>query len=83
MVDELHDIFLTVSRTGTAILLVEQNKSLALSVASRGYVLESGRIVLAGTRRNSPATTLSAAPISACNARIASLPNQKEVRHVP
>lgn len=49
VVDELHDTFLTVSRTGTAILLVEQNTTLALSVASRGYVLESGRIVLSGT----------------------------------
>lgn len=49
IVDELHDTFLTVSRSGAAILLVEQNTSLALSVASRGYVLESGRIVLAGT----------------------------------
>ncbi|MGE7468116.1 ABC transporter ATP-binding protein [Bosea sp. NPDC003192] len=49
VVDELHDTFLTVSRTGTAILLVEQNTTLALSVASRGYVLESGRVVLSGT----------------------------------
>jgi branched-chain amino acid transport system ATP-binding protein len=49
VVDELHDTFLTVSLTGTAILLVEQNTTLALSVASRGYVLESGRIVLSGT----------------------------------
>lgn len=49
VVEELHDTFLVVSRTGTAILLVEQNTSLALSVASRGYVLESGRVVLAGT----------------------------------
>ncbi|WP_420104048.1 ABC transporter ATP-binding protein [Bosea sp. (in: a-proteobacteria)] len=49
IVDELHDTFLAVSRTGTAILLVEQNTTLALSVASRGYVLESGRVVLSGT----------------------------------
>ena len=49
VVDELHDTFLAVSKTGTAILLVEQNTALALSVASRGYVLESGRVVLAGT----------------------------------
>jgi len=49
VVDELHDTFLAVSRTGTAILLVEQNTTLALSVASRGYVLESGRVVLSGT----------------------------------
>ncbi|QCI67328.1 ABC transporter ATP-binding protein [Phreatobacter stygius] len=49
VVDDLHDTFLAVSRTGTAILLVEQNTALALSVASRGYVLESGRIVLSGS----------------------------------
>lgn len=49
VVDELHDTFLAISRSGTGILLVEQNTSLALSVASRGYVLESGRIVLEGT----------------------------------
>ena len=49
VVDELHNTFLTVSRTGTAILLVEQNTTLALSVASRGYVLESGAVVLSGT----------------------------------
>lgn len=49
IVDELHDTFLAVSRTGTSILLVEQNTTLALSVAGRGYVLESGRVVLSGT----------------------------------
>ncbi|RIK96179.1 MAG: branched-chain amino acid ABC transporter ATP-binding protein [Proteobacteria bacterium] len=49
VVDELHDTLLAVSKTGTAILLVEQNTALALSVASRGYVIESGRVVLAGT----------------------------------
>ncbi len=49
VVDELHDTFLAVSKTGTSILLVEQNTTLALSVASRGYVLESGRIVLSGS----------------------------------
>ena len=49
IVDELHDTFLAVSRTGPSILLVEQNTTLALSVAGRGYVLESGRVVLEGT----------------------------------
>ena len=49
VVDELHDTFVRISQTGTAILLVEQNTTLALSVATRGYVLESGRIVLAGS----------------------------------
>ncbi len=34
---------------GTTVLLVEQNASMALSIASRGYVLETGRVVLEGT----------------------------------
>jgi branched-chain amino acid transport system ATP-binding protein len=41
----------TISRTGTTILLVEQNARLALGVASRGAILEAGRIVLEGTAR--------------------------------
>ncbi len=48
IVDELHETFATINKAGTAILLVEQNTALALSVASRGYVLESGRVVLSG-----------------------------------
>ncbi len=45
------DIFRTISAirgTGTAILLVEQNASMALRVADRGYVLESGRVTMSG-----------------------------------
>ncbi len=38
-----------IHKRGTSILLVEQNTALALAVASRGYVLESGRIVLSDT----------------------------------
>jgi len=38
-----------VRETGTAVLLVEQNANLALDFASRGYVLEAGRIVVSGT----------------------------------
>ncbi|HEV8307353.1 MAG TPA: ABC transporter ATP-binding protein [Methylomirabilota bacterium] len=38
-----------IGRRGLAVLLVEQNAALALGVAGRGYVLETGRIVLAGT----------------------------------
>jgi len=38
-----------INRTlGTTVLIVEQNASMALGVASRGYVLESGRVVLSG-----------------------------------
>jgi branched-chain amino acid transport system ATP-binding protein len=39
----------TISRTGTTILLVEQNARLALGVARRGAILEAGRVVLEGT----------------------------------
>jgi branched-chain amino acid transport system ATP-binding protein len=39
----------TISRTGTTILLVEQNARLALGVAQRGAILEAGRVVLEGT----------------------------------
>lgn len=46
VVEELHETFSAISRAGTAILLVEQNTSLALSVATRGYVLESGHFTL-------------------------------------
>jgi branched-chain amino acid transport system ATP-binding protein len=45
-------------KNGTTILLVEQNAQAALSVADRGYVLETGRIVTSGTGAellNSPA----------------------------
>jgi len=48
----VRDIFRTIrdiSRQGTTILLVEQNAHQALAIASRGYVLESGRIVLGDT----------------------------------
>src|SRR5690606_13628005 len=48
VVEEMHDAFVEIHRSGTSILLVEQNVSLALDVATRGYVLESGRITLEG-----------------------------------
>jgi branched-chain amino acid transport system ATP-binding protein len=43
------DALLTISQTGTTILLVEQNARLALKVAHHGAILEAGRIVLQGT----------------------------------
>ena len=48
VVEEMHDAFVEIHRSGTSILLVEQNVSLALDVAARGYVLESGRVTLKG-----------------------------------
>lgn len=48
VVDEMHEAFLAIHRDGTSILLVEQNVAMALEVATRGYVLEKGSIVLKG-----------------------------------
>lgn len=45
----VYEALLKISAAGTTILLVEQNARLALSIAHYGYIMESGRIVLAGT----------------------------------
>ena len=46
---QVYDALLEISRAGTTILLVEQNARLALSIATFGYIMEAGRIVLEGT----------------------------------
>ncbi len=48
LVEEIFNIILEINKQGTSILLVEQNAQMALSVSHRGYVLETGRIVLQG-----------------------------------
>ena len=45
MISELFDVLATLRDDGVTILLVDQLAALALTVADRGYVLESGRIV--------------------------------------
>jgi branched-chain amino acid transport system ATP-binding protein len=52
IVTEIFDIIREINRQGTSILLVEQNANMALHVAQRGYVLETGQIVLEDTARN-------------------------------
>lgn len=47
-VNEIFDIIQEVSKSGTTVLLVEQNAKKALSIADRAYVLETGRITLEG-----------------------------------
>jgi branched-chain amino acid transport system ATP-binding protein len=46
MVESIRDVIVEINRTGTAVLLVEQNATMALSIASHGYVMETGRVVL-------------------------------------
>jgi len=46
LVEQIFEIIQELNRAGTTILLVEQNAQMALSIASRGYVLETGQIVL-------------------------------------
>jgi branched-chain amino acid transport system ATP-binding protein len=49
MVEEMFGVIEAIHRAGVTVLLVEQNTEHALAIADRGYVLESGRVVLAGT----------------------------------
>ena len=48
LVNEIFDIIQSISKSGTTVLLVEQNAKKALSIADRAYVLETGKIVLEG-----------------------------------
>jgi branched-chain amino acid transport system ATP-binding protein len=48
LVQEIFDTIVRLRSTGTTILLVEQNAQMALSIADRAYVLETGRISMQG-----------------------------------
>jgi len=52
LVDQQFELIQQVNEQGTAIFIVEQNASMALSIANRGYVLQTGAIVLADTAEN-------------------------------
>ncbi len=45
LVEQIKDIIIQINREGTAVLLVEQNAKMALSIASHGYILETGKLV--------------------------------------
>ncbi len=49
LVEQVFDIISALHKAGTTILLVEQNAEMALSIADRAYVMETGRITLSGT----------------------------------
>ncbi|MBP5553291.1 MAG: ABC transporter ATP-binding protein [Lachnospiraceae bacterium] len=52
LVDQIFEIIEALNKAGTTILLVEQNAQMALSIADRAYVLETGRIVNSGTGKD-------------------------------
>lgn len=48
-IQEIFDIIQDIKKQGTTVLLIEQNANKALAIADRGYVLETGKVVLSGT----------------------------------
>jgi branched-chain amino acid transport system ATP-binding protein len=52
LVDQQFELIQQVNRQGTTIFMVEQNANMALSIADRGYVLQTGSIVLSDTAKN-------------------------------
>lgn len=52
LVDQQFEIIENINKKGTTILMVEQNANMALSIADRGYVLQTGEIVLSDTAQN-------------------------------
>nr|WP_274387669.1 ABC transporter ATP-binding protein [Salsipaludibacter albus] len=46
LVEQIRELIVEINEQGTAVLLVEQNATMALSIASHGYVLETGKVVL-------------------------------------
>jgi branched-chain amino acid transport system ATP-binding protein len=51
LVEKIFEIIVDINKSGTTIMLVEQNANMALSIATRAYVLETGEIVLSGGAR--------------------------------
>lgn len=52
VVEEIFELILKIREMGKTVLLIEQNASMALSIADRGYVLETGNITLTGTGKD-------------------------------
>ena len=49
LVQQVRDVIVQINREGTSILLIEQNATMALSIAEHGYVMENGKIVMDGS----------------------------------
>jgi branched-chain amino acid transport system ATP-binding protein len=52
IVKQIFDIIKEINKEGVTVLVVEQNATQALNLANRGYVLETGEVVLTGTGRD-------------------------------
>ena len=52
LVEQVFDIIKEINRQGMTIFVVEQNANMALSIAARGYVLQTGQVVLSGTAQS-------------------------------
>jgi branched-chain amino acid transport system ATP-binding protein len=52
LVDQQFELIQKINRRGTTVFMVEQNANMALSIADRGYVLQTGSIVLSDTAEN-------------------------------
>ena len=52
LVERIFDLIREIHRQGTTLLLVEQNAHMALNIADRGYVIETGSVVLEDSARN-------------------------------
>jgi branched-chain amino acid transport system ATP-binding protein len=52
LVEQIFDVIRDIHAQGTTVLVVEQNALMALGIAHRGYILQTGRIVLADTAAN-------------------------------
>ncbi|MDJ0924829.1 MAG: ABC transporter ATP-binding protein [Acidimicrobiia bacterium] len=48
LVQQIRDIVVDINRQGTAVLLIEQNATMALSIADHGYIMETGKLVMDG-----------------------------------
>ena len=51
LIEQIFQIIEDLHKAGTTVLLVEQNAQMALSIATRGYVLETGKVTMTGTGR--------------------------------
>jgi branched-chain amino acid transport system ATP-binding protein len=51
-VEQVFELIQAINRQGTTIFMVEQNANMALAIASWGYVLQTGEVVLSGTARS-------------------------------